>query len=87
MVDVETWISNLRGCLDRGELAGHGPITLRDGSRLPDAELAVRLLLADLAHLDALPPARYPDPPDPQIARRRRELLVDFQHLRAQLAS
>ncbi len=84
---LEVWMEELRSPLQRGGLAARGPITLRDGSQLPDTELAARIMLADLAHLDALLPARYPDPPDRQIARRRRSLLADFQHLRAQLAS
>jgi hypothetical protein len=74
MVSLEGWIEELRDSLQRGEFAGRGPITLRDGSRLPDTELAVRVMLADLDHLDML------------LIERRQDLLDDFQHLREQLA-
>jgi hypothetical protein len=73
MVSLATWIEELRGGLERGELAGCGRITLRDGSRLPDTELAVRIMLADLDHIDRL------------LVERRQELLDDFRHLRVQL--
>jgi hypothetical protein len=74
MVSLEVWIEDLRHRVGRGELAGRGPITLRDGSHLPDTE-AARIMLADLAHLDTL------------LAERRQDLLADFQHLRKHLAS
>jgi hypothetical protein len=73
IVSLAAWIEQLRGNLQRGELAGRGPITLRDGSRLSDTELAVRVMLADLDHLDRL------------LAERRQDLLDDFRHLREQL--
>jgi hypothetical protein len=75
MVSLEVWIAEFRGNLQRGELAGRGPITLRDGSRFADTELAARIMLADLDHLDTL------------LVERRQELLDDFRHLREQLAS
>jgi len=41
----------VRAHLDRGELAGLGPIALvHAGGILPDAELAARIVLADGAH-------------------------------------
>jgi hypothetical protein len=75
MVSLEVWIEQLRGDLQRGELAGRGPITLRDGSQLPDTAMAARIMLADLDHLDRL------------LVERRQDLLDDFRHLREQLAS
>ena len=75
MVSLEVWIEDLRHRLERGDFAGRGSVTLRDGSRLLDTELAVRIMLADLDHLDTL------------LVERRQDLLDDFQHLREQLAS
>jgi hypothetical protein len=66
MGSLAAWIEQLRDGLQRGELAGRGPITLRDGSQLADTELAVRVMLADLDHLDTL------------LAERRQDLLDDF---------
>jgi hypothetical protein len=74
MMSLEVWIEKLRDGLKQGELAGHGPITLRDGSQLPDTAVAVRIMLADLDHLDSL------------LVERRQDLLDDFRHLREQLA-
>jgi hypothetical protein len=74
MMSLEVWIEELRDGLQRGELAGRGPITLRDGSHLPDTALAAGIMLADLDHLDTL------------LVERRQDLLDDFQHLREQLA-
>jgi hypothetical protein len=48
---------------------------LRNGSQLSDTELAVKIMLADLAHIEAL------------MAERRQEILDEFQHLRRQLGS
>lgn len=79
MSHIEVWVVDLRDQLQRGELTGRGPIMLRDGSRFLDAERAVRIMLADLAHLDALPSSYYPAR---LITLRRHQLLADFQHLR-----
>jgi hypothetical protein len=73
MASLEVWLEGLRDGLKRGEFAGRGPIMLRGGSLLPDTELAVRVMLADLDHLDTL------------LVERRQDLLDDFQHLREQL--
>jgi hypothetical protein len=70
---LTAWIAALDGRLERHEFAYLGSITLRDGSRLPDTEQAVRIMLADLNHLDRL------------LAERRQDLLDDFRHLREQL--
>jgi hypothetical protein len=57
------------------ECTGHGRIALRDDSQLPDTEPAVRIMLADLTHIEAL------------VAERRQEILGDFRHFPNQLAS
>jgi hypothetical protein len=74
MAELAAWISALAGRLERHEFAHLGPITLRDGSQLPDTEQAVRIMLADLDHLDTL------------LVERRQDLLEDFRYLREQLA-
>jgi hypothetical protein len=83
MMSLEVWIEQLRDGLKRGGggFASRGPVTLRDGSRLPDTELAIRVMLADLDHLHALPVDDW------LTLARRQDLLDDFRHLRAQLAS
>jgi hypothetical protein len=73
MAELAAWIAALAGRLERHEFAYLGPITLRDGSRLSDTELAVRIMLADLDHLDRL------------LVERRQDLLDDFRHLREML--
>jgi hypothetical protein len=73
MPELAAWIAALAGRLARHELASLGPITLRDGSRFDDTERAVRIMLADLNHLDRL------------LVERRQDLLDDFRHLRKQL--
>jgi hypothetical protein len=82
MSGLAAWISALEGRLARHELAHLGPITLRDGSRLPDTELTVRIMLADLQHHDTLPAAERQDV---RVAQSRHELLADFRYLRALL--
>ena len=74
MVSLEVWIEDLHHRLKRGDFARRGPITLRNGSRFHDTELAVRIMLADLAHIEEV------------MVDRRQDLLNDFQHLRDQLA-
>jgi len=81
---LEVWIEQLRDRLERGELAGRGPIMLLDGSRFPTTELAVKILLADLAHLAELPPDSSPAA---VLAERRQQVLNELQHLRGQMAT
>jgi hypothetical protein len=71
--ELTAWIAALAGRLERHELASLGSITLRDGSRFDDTEQAVKIMLADLNHLDRL------------LVERRQDLLDDFRHLRKQL--
>jgi hypothetical protein len=82
MPELAAWIAALAGRLERHELANLGPITLQNGSRFADTELAVRIVLADLDHHDMLPAAQRQDP---LVAQRRHELLGDFQYLRERL--
>ncbi len=83
MVSLEAWIFELRGRLERGELYRYGVVELRDGSHIFTLEQAVRIMLADLDHLDQLPV----DYPDPLLPGRRQKLLDDFQYLRDRLAA
>jgi len=79
MAGLAAWIAALDGRVARHEFANLGPITLRDGSQLPDTEQAVRIMLADLQHHDTLVDARRQDF---HTAQDRHELLADFQYLR-----
>jgi hypothetical protein len=77
--DLGRWIGTLRARLARGDLAGSGSIDLGDGTGHLPGELFVRIMLADLDHLDGLPPEarEWVDFPD-----RRQALLNDFKRLR-----
>jgi hypothetical protein len=48
------WINGLRGRLDAGKLDGLLPVDLGDGTADLTGAQTVRVMLADLAHLDAL---------------------------------
>jgi hypothetical protein len=74
------WIDGLR--LDDGQLAALGPLDLGDGTAELPGEAVVRVLLADLDHLDRLP-EDVRDALD--VPSRRGELLDDFARLRALL--
>jgi hypothetical protein len=80
--DLDRWIADLRRRLARGELAGLGPFDLGDGTGDIPGERTVRVMLADLDHLDALPShaEEWRDFP-----ARRRDLRDDFRRLRAVL--
>jgi hypothetical protein len=77
---LDRWIGDLRGHLERGDLAGLGRLYLGDGLEQLPGERVVRIMLADLDDLaDPLgSAARDPGWRD----RRRRELLGDFRRLR-----
>jgi hypothetical protein len=67
-------VAELQARLEGGTLAGLGPVMLASGP-MHDAELAGRVLLADLDHLDTL--AEHTGaPPDPE----RWALLTDDLH-------
>ena len=71
-------IRELHARLARGEFKGLGPVTFRDGSTLPDAELVVRIMLADWSHYDDLPPEQRDDL---FVRARRLALLEDLRAL------
>ena len=78
---VAGWIDGLRERLERGDLASLAPIDLGDGV-LASGELTIRVMLADLDHLDWL---AFDAPDSPRLADRRRWLVDDFRRLRAQI--
>ena len=79
--DLVAWIADLRGRVARGELAALGRVEL-DGGIILVAELAARILLADLDHYDTLPPTRRRDL---AVVARREALLRDLRRLREQI--
>lgn len=78
--DLDVWINTLRDQTARGELDHLGSINL--GGLKLDGERAILVMLADLDHLDSLPPELAEDPLTPI---RRLELLADFRRLRDQI--
>ncbi len=84
MIDdsFDHWNDGLRHRLATGDLAALGPIDLDDGTDELPGETVVRVLLADLDHLDRLP-NEVRDSID--VPTRRSDLLGDFRQLRALL--
>jgi hypothetical protein len=80
--DLDGFIPELRGRLDRGEYAGLGHVDLGQAAPLGDPELVLRILLADWDHFDDLPRARRNDY---RVASRRLTALADLDALRQQL--
>ena len=80
---LDRWFSDLRGHLERGDLMELPPFEFGHGTGHLPGETTVRIMLADLADLDDPlgSAAREPGGRD----QRRRELLEDFQWLRALL--
>jgi hypothetical protein len=79
VVELTRWIEGLRARLAAGALSGLAPFDLGDGTGTLPAVLTVGLMLADLDHLDALPPAVY----EPlEVPERRADLLDAFGRLR-----
>lgn len=76
---LHRWIDDLRHRLADGGLAGIGPIDIGDGTAHLPGETVIRVMLADLDHLDELPPEarEWTDAPS-----RRTALLDDFRRLR-----
>ncbi len=54
--ELALWIEDLRGRLDRGELADHPPLRLLPEIELPDVEGAVRAMLREVESYRALTP-------------------------------
>ena len=79
--DLDAWIAALRDRAARGELDGRTPIVI-GGLRLPSADLAARIMLADLDHYDDLAPEQRRDM---LIEARRMMLLGDLRQLREQI--
>ena len=80
--DLAEWVDELRGRLERGDLADLGPIDPGDGSGPLPGELRVRIMLADLDHHADLPLERRREP---LIRARRRRLLEDLRRLRERI--
>src|SRR6185436_301139 len=78
---ILAWISDLRGRLERGELAGRGPVDIGDGTAKLPLEHTVRIMLHDLDDLDGFhqrPLGNGHPPLDDELKQfqdRRRELL------------
>ena len=53
--DLGAWIAELRGRVARGDLVALGRVEL-DGGIILAADLAARIMLADLDHYEDLPP-------------------------------
>jgi hypothetical protein len=77
--DLDVWIQELRGRLQRGELSGLGPVDVGYGTDSLRVELVVRIMLNDLDDVDAGAPAGRGSPASDV---RRRVLLDDFKRLR-----
>ena len=76
--DLSVWLADLRQRLARGDLASLTPLDLGDGL-LATGELTVRIMLADLDHLDDL----IVEAPDgSHLIDRRQRLLSNFRRLR-----
>ena len=80
--DFGRWLAQLRERVACGNLVDVGPVHIHDGSRNLPMELLVRTMIADLDHLNALPP----DGPDRASVQRRQQMLLrDFRRLREQI--
>src|SRR4051812_6090815 len=80
--DLDGFIPELRGRLDRGEYANLGPVELGTLESLGDPELVLRVMLADWDHFDNLSPEQRDDY---QVAARRLRMLADLHALQQQL--
>jgi len=77
--DLMAWICALRRRLERGDLAGHPPVDVGDGTGNIPAELTIKIMLADLDSYDDMTPAEADDPVN---VARQDSLLADFRALR-----
>ena len=73
--DLDGFIPELRGRLDRGEYDDLGPVDLGKLAPIGDPELALRIMLADWDHFDTLSPKQRDDY---QVAARRLTVLADL---------
>ena len=76
--DLDGFIPELRGRLDRGEYATLGPVDLGESAPLGDPELVLRIMLADWDHFDSLSPKQRDDY---LVAARRLTVLADLHAL------
>src|SRR4051812_3415949 len=70
--DFRRWLAWLRERVACGNLAGVGPIHLHDGSQILPADMLIRVMLADLDHLDGL----SPDCPEQASIKWRQQRLI-----------
>ena len=80
--DLDGFVPELRGRLDRGEYANLGPVDLGESAPFGDPELALRVMLADWDHFDDLPPEQRDDY---GVAARRLKVLADLHALQQRL--
>src|SRR3954466_12414214 len=80
--DLDGFVPELRGRLERGEFANIGPVELGDLSPLHDPELALRIMLADWDHFEHLTPEQRDHY---SVAARRLQVLADLDALRKRL--
>jgi hypothetical protein len=80
--DLDGFVPELRGRLDRGEFANLGPVDLGELAPFGDPELALRVLLADWDHFDDLSPEQRDDY---SVAARRLKVLADLDAFRQRL--
>ena len=73
--DLDGFVHELRGRLDRGEYANLAPIALGELAPLGDPELVLRIMLADWDHFDDLSADRRDDY---GVAARRLTVLADL---------
>ena len=78
-VDLNHWIGNLRERLAHGELTDLDPFDLGDGTGTLPGRTTVKIMLADLDHLEQLP-ATVHGPRTPFA--RLHDLFRDFTRLR-----
>ena len=79
---LAAFIADLRGRLERGELADHPPIDLGNALTLGHVERAVRRTLQDVEMFPAMDPAERELP---HFAARRRALVDKLRRLRERL--
>ena len=80
--ELDGFIPELRGRLERGEYANLGPAGLGELAPLGDPELALRIMLADWDHFDNLSSEQRDDY---RVAARRLTVLADLDALRQRL--
>jgi len=80
--DLDGFIPELRGLLDRGDFANLHPVDLGELAPFGDPERALRVMLADWDHFDDLSPEQRDDY---GVAARRLKVLADLHALQQRL--